>query len=97
MKLEKKIISFLEEFLKQELEEDITLSIESKLFGGGGPIDSMSLVNLIVELEEYIDDEYSLNITLADEKAMSQRTSPFSRVKNLIEHIKEKIKIEKGE
>jgi len=91
MELEKKIINFLEEFLKEELEETIELTLDSKLFGGGGPLDSMALVNLLVDLEELIEDDFGVSTTLADEKAMSRRTSPFSRVKYLIEYIEEKI------
>lgn len=91
MELESKIIKFLEEFLEEELEERIELSLDSKLFGGGGPLDSMSLVNLVVDLEELIEDDYGKTITLADEKAMSKRTSPFSRVQNLINYIQEQL------
>jgi acyl carrier protein len=91
MELESKIIKFLEDFLKEELEETIELSLDSKLFGGGGPLDSMALVNLVVDLEELIEDDYGKTITLADEKAMSRRTSPFSRVQNLIDYVQEKL------
>ena len=91
MELESKIIKFLEEFLKEELEESIELSLDSKLFGGGGPLDSMALVNLVVDLEELIEDDYGKTITLADEKAMSRRTSPFSRVQNLIDYVQEQL------
>ena len=97
MELENKIINFLEEFLKEELEETIELNLESKLFGGGGPLDSMALVNLLVDLEELIEEDYGLSVTLADEKAMSRRTSPFTRVKYLIEYIQEKINTEANE
>ena len=91
MEIQIKIIKFLEEFLKEELEDTIELSMDSKLFGGGGPLDSMALVSLIVDLEEFIEDEYGKTITLANEKAMSRRTSPFSRVQNLIDYIKEQL------
>ncbi|MDG1974775.1 MAG: hypothetical protein P8I26_07075 [Flavobacteriaceae bacterium] len=91
MEKNEKIINFLEEFLTEELDETIKLSLDSKLFGGGGPLDSMALVTLIVELEEFLEDEYNVNITLADEKAMSRRTSPFSRVSYLIDYLNEKI------
>ena len=97
MELESKIIKFLEEFLKEELEESIELSLESKLFGGGGPLDSMALVNLVVDLEELIEDNYGKTITLADEKAMSRRTSPFSRVQNLIDYVQEKLNSDNDE
>ena len=55
------------------------------------------LVNLVVELEELIQDDYGITITLADEKAMSRRTSPFSRVKYLIDYIKEKLNTNSNE
>ena len=92
MKLENKIIALIEEFLEEELGEKIKIKIDSKLFGAGGPLDSMALVNLVLELEEFVEDEYGKTITLADEKAMSRRTSPFSRVSYLINYINEKIK-----
>ena len=91
MELQVKIIKFLEEFLEEELEVTIELSMDSKLFGGGGPLDSMALVSLIVDLEEFIEDEYGKTITLANEKAMSRRTSPFSRVQNLIDYVQEQL------
>ena len=97
MELESKIIKFLEDFLKEELEESIELSLDSKLFGGGGPLDSMALVNLVVDLEELIEDDYGKTITLADEKAMSRRTSPFSRVQNLIDYVQEKLNSDNDE
>ena len=92
MELESKVILLIEEFLEEELGEKIEIKIDSKLFGGGGPLDSMALVNLVLELEEFVEDEYGKTITLADEKAMSRRTSPFSRVSYLIDYINEKIK-----
>tara|TARA_B100001094_G_scaffold110677_1_gene106578 strand:- start:8117 stop:8410 length:294 start_codon:yes stop_codon:yes gene_type:complete len=97
MELDSKIIKFLEKFLEEEFEETVKLSLDSKLFGGGGPLDSMALVNLVVELEELIQDDYGITITLADEKAMSRRTSPFSRVKYLIDYIKEKLNTNSNE
>ena len=79
------------------LEESIELSLDSKLFGGGGPLDSMALVNLVVDLEELIEDDYGKTITLADEKAMSRRTSPFSRVQNLIDYVQEQLNSDNDE
>ena len=94
MALKEKIIFFIQNFIDEEIEEKIELQYDSKLFGGDGPLDSMALVNLIVDLEDFIEDEYDKSITLADEKAMSRRTSPFSRVNLLIDYIKEKIENE---
>lgn len=80
--------------LKEYLEEndlDISLAEDEnlRLFGGDGILDSIELVNFIVSVEEAIEDEFNLSIVLADEKAMSRRTSPFGRVSYLVDYILE--------
>jgi acyl carrier protein len=49
---------------------------ESPLFGDGG-LDSMGLVRFIVLVEERIQDLTGVEITLASDKAMSRKSSPF--------------------
>ncbi len=53
------------------------LTHDTRLFGSGGLFDSMDLVSFIVELENALEDEHGVKISLTDEKAMSRRTSPF--------------------
>jgi len=60
---------------------------ETKLYGGNGVLDSLALVSFITDLEERISDEFNEDIVLADEKAMSQRTSPFRNVAALTIYI----------
>jgi acyl carrier protein len=64
---------------------------QTRLFGADAPLDSLGLVSLIVLIEEKLEDEYGLCMILADEKAMSRRTSPFSRISYLIDYILELI------
>ena len=64
---------------------------ELKLFGGESLLDSLGLVSLIVCIEEAIEDQFNKSIILADEKAMSRRTSPFARVSYLVDYIYELI------
>lgn len=66
---------------------DITSGEELRLFGGESLLDSMGLVSLIVLIEEEIEDKYDISVVLADEKAMSRRTSPFARVSYLVDYI----------
>jgi len=47
------------------------------LYGGAGKLDSIGLVNLIVATEQRLEDIFEISLTLADEKSMSQRNSPF--------------------
>lgn len=57
------------------------------LFGEDGGLDSLTLVNLIVTVEQKIQDDLDCTITLADERAMSQKNSPFRTVASLSEYI----------
>lgn len=50
---------------------------DTVLFGEGG-LDSMGLVQFIVLVEERIEDETGVEVRLATDKAMSQRSSPFA-------------------
>jgi len=56
---------------------------ETVLLGEGGVVDSLGLVTLIVAVEGAIEDELDISVTLADERALSQETSPFLTVGTL--------------
>jgi acyl carrier protein len=62
---------------------------KTKIFGTNGVLDSVGIVFLITELEEKISDDFDCDITLADEKAMSQVTSPFRNVETLAKYIEQ--------
>jgi acyl carrier protein len=57
------------------------------LFGSEGKLDSLGLVNLIVQIESLVDDKYDKSITIADEKAMSSQRSPFRSVDSLADYV----------
>ena len=62
-------------------------SADTVLFGKNGKLDSLGLINLIVAVEQNIEDEFDISLTLADERAMSQRHSPFRTVGSLVDYI----------
>lgn len=82
------IINIITAALK-EINEELSLSelenpdLHTKLFGGSGALDSLALVSFIADVEEKISDAFGKNIVLADEKAMSQKVSPFRSVETL--------------
>ena len=88
-KIEEVILNSLIE-LNEELENNPlgSPSKETQLYGGGGALDSMALVSFITDLEEIISEKFDKDIILADERAMSQRTSPFRSVESLTRYIK---------
>ena len=88
-KIEKIIIDTLKE-LNEELENDsfINPNSKTKLYGANGAMDSLALVSFIADLEDKISDEFEKDIILADEKAMSAKTSPFRNIESLTSYIK---------
>lgn len=63
------------------------LTEETRLIGQGAILDSLGLVSLIVEVEQRLADELDLTLILADERAMSQKRSPFRSVGSLADYI----------
>jgi D-alanine--poly(phosphoribitol) ligase subunit 2 len=84
-----KIIYTCIDELNEDLEEGekIEKASSSVLFGSGSMLDSMSLVNLITAIEELIEDDKGVYLTLADENAMSMTNSPFKTVETLADYI----------
>lgn len=62
-------------------------NVQTKIYGNEGNLDSLALVSFITDVEEMIDLEFNTTITLADEKAMSSRNSPFKDVETLTQYI----------
>jgi acyl carrier protein len=58
------------------------------LFGDGG-LDSLSLVRFIIMVEERIEEQTGRSVTLASEKAMSRRSSPFATLGALATYVAE--------
>jgi len=59
------------------------------IFGPGGVLDSLDLVNFLADLEYRLDEEYGREIVLASERAMSRSRSPFRDVDSLAGYIVE--------
>lgn len=64
-----------------------SLDSDTVLFGSNSVIDSIGLVTIIVEVEQRIFDNFNITISLADEKAMSQKNSPFKTIESLSDYI----------
>ncbi len=87
-----KIIKVIADALK-DLNEELgvpeleTPTSETPIFGRAGYIDSLALVRLLVDVEGRVASEFGKNIVLGDERAVSQKRSPFRDVKSLAEYI----------
>lgn len=57
------------------------------LFGPRSIVDSLTLVSLIVNVEQKINEEMGVSIVIADERAMSQQRSPFRTIGTLSDYV----------
>lgn len=87
--ISKFVIARLEMFCEDNAIEYNSLDNNTRLMGSGGLFDSLDLVNFIVEIEEGLEEDFDLSITLTDERAMSKRTSPFLNTETLTNFILE--------
>src|SRR5580765_7700890 len=64
--------------------QKVPLAGSTVLLGAGGAVDSLGLVRLVLTVERQIRDDFGVGISLTDEKAMSQRNSPFRSIDSLV-------------
>ena len=81
------------EFINEELDYEYLKSIDesTEIFGGEYGIDSLSLVKVVVGLEQDIQKQFGMKILLSDERAMSMKNSPYRTVKSLIDFAAERL------
>jgi hypothetical protein len=69
--------------------DQLIFSQDLVLFGQGSKIDSLDLVSVITEIEENLSDNFELDISLTDDRALSRVPSPYDSVELLIEFVSE--------
>lgn len=57
------------------------------VFGAGGVVDSMGIVMMVTDVEEAVYHAFDKGISLADDRAMSQRNSPYRTIGSLTDYI----------
>lgn len=67
--------------------ERFAVGPDTLLFGPDAPLDSLSLVSVIVDVEQAVSDAAGTEISLTDDRAMSQEVSPFTDVEALTAYI----------
>lgn len=80
------IIEMTQEILEAEGQTVDSLDGGTRLFGKEGILDSMGLVSLIIAVEQAIEDRHGVSVALADEKALSQTSSPYRTIGTLAEY-----------
>jgi acyl carrier protein len=92
--IEKIIITAFNDYLEtQGIEGEVTS--DTILFGSDAELDSMGLVNVVIDIESTFQDQ-GYDIALASDRAMSRKSSPFRTVATLADFILELIEEASG-
>jgi D-alanine--poly(phosphoribitol) ligase subunit 2 len=85
-KARQSVLRAIDEYNASE-ERQIPRSTEAVLLGPGGVVDSLGLVRFIVIVERCVEDDFQAAVSLTDEKALSERNSPFRSVGALVAYV----------
>jgi acyl carrier protein len=64
----------------------LAVSPEAPIFGPDSTLDSLGLVGLLLDIEEGLQ-EIGWDVVLSDERAVSQKRSPFRSVRSLVAYV----------
>jgi acyl carrier protein len=81
------IASLNEVFAQTGMPAPESLSEDTVLVGADPVLDSLGVVQLIVEVEQRVEQGHNISVTLANDKAMSARNSPFRTIGVLADHV----------
>lgn len=81
------VASLKEVFAQSGMPEPESIGEETVLVGDDPVLDSLGVVQLIVEVEQRVEQGHDIALTLANDKAMSARNSPFRTVGVLADHV----------
>jgi|SRR6266568_5000757 len=77
------------DYVNAELPPDRQLSKtpDTRLLGSQSALDSLHLVSLLITIERELADTIGVTLTLADERALSMKESPFRTIESLASYI----------
>ena len=81
------VLSSLRDAVEQNGGDSAGVNTETVIVGPEAVIDSIGVVSLIVDIEQRLEMDHQVSVTLANDRAMSQRSSPFRSPAVLAEHI----------
>jgi acyl carrier protein len=83
------IKTFVKDYLEAQ-DNYLDITSETVLFGDNTVLDSIGLVNIVIDLEStFLDKGYEISLT--SDVAMSRRQSPFRNISTLADFIYEQL------
>ena len=81
------VLSTLRDAVDQNGGDPASVTEETVIVGPEAVIDSIGVVSLIVDIEQRLEMDHQVSVTLANDRAMSQRNSPLRTPAVLADHI----------
>ena len=81
------VLASLRDAVDQAGGDPATVDEDTVIVGPDAVIDSIGVVSLIVDIEQRLEMDHQVSVTLASDRAMSQRNSPFRTAGVLADHI----------
>ena len=77
------------DWINAELPPDRQLSktADTRLLGRQSVVDSLHLVSLLINIEREVEDALGVALTLANERALSMKESPFRTIESLASYV----------
>lgn len=86
--MKEQVLGFVVQAVKEVADEQglvvpADLGEATRLFGEGGLLDSLALVSLVIAVEQGMEERFGKRVELSDDKALSQKNSPYRTVGSL--------------
>lgn len=77
--------------LNDELKRPDTIDRQTPIYGRDATFDSLALITFLVTVEGKIREQCRKPVSLNDERAMSQKHSPFRTIETLVNYIEQRL------
>lgn len=81
------VLGCLREAVEQASGDASAVMEDTPIVGPGAVLDSIGVVSLIVDIEQRLEMDHQVSVTLANDRAMSQKNSPFRTAGVLADHV----------
>jgi acyl carrier protein len=68
-------------------EEKLEKSIDTLLFGSEGKLDSLGLISLVTTVEQKIEEDFGMTVTLLDDLETLGEENPFETIQTLSDYV----------
>jgi hypothetical protein len=76
-------------------EQRLPMALSTALYGSSSTLTSTDLVSFIVGVEQRLEEQHQIHLTIVDDRALARKSSPFRSVESLVTYICERLEEKK--